>query len=139
MSRPMTPTSYLESHRAHDYAFLIKRWRKVARESGLALRDFFDQTPQHKVFFLKSKALGATGGIYISAGFHGDEPAGTEALIMWAEQNVKKLSRLPLLLFPCLNPWGLANNSRLDQTGHDLNRHFHHDEVRSEERRVGRV
>lgn len=125
----MTPSGYLESHRAHDCKFLLKRWRAVARAAGLEMRPIFQQTPEHTVFAVKSKSLAKADGIYLSAGIHGDEPAATEALIFWAEQNVKRLAQLPLLIFPCLNPWGLANNSRVDQDGRDLNRHFHHDEA----------
>jgi hypothetical protein len=29
------------------------------------------------------------------------------------------------VIFPCLNPWGIVNNRRLNESGHDLNRHFH--------------
>jgi hypothetical protein len=39
------------------------------------------------------------------------------------------LGKLPCIIFPCLNPWGLINNARLDEHGRDLNRTFHHDEV----------
>ena len=123
----MKPASYLESHRTHDYPFLVRRWRAVARKAGLEMRPLVTQTPEHKLFAVKSKRLGKSDGIYISAGIHGDEPAGSEALIVWAEQNVKRIARLPLLIFPCLNPWGLTNNRRVDQNGHDLNRQFHLD------------
>jgi hypothetical protein len=116
------------SHRAHDYRHLISRWRGIARESGLAMRAFAEESG-YPVFFLKSKALAETGGLYFSAGIHGDEPAATEGLVTWAEKKVRQLNRLPLILFPCLNPWGLANNSRLDAHGRDLNRVFQHDEA----------
>lgn len=76
-------------------------------------------------FFLATPALAREGGVYLSAGVHGDEPAGTEALVTWAEQNAARLATLPLLLFPCLNPHGLAANSRHDAGGHDINRSFH--------------
>jgi len=59
---------------------------------------------------------------YVSAGIHGDEPAGTEALLAWAEKNYKLLSKIPLIIYPCLNPWGLIENSRLNVKGKDLNR-----------------
>lgn len=65
----------------------------------------------------------------MSAGIHGDEPAATEALIAWAEGNLARLARLPLLILPCLNPWGLLNNSRFNEDGIDLNRMFHEDSV----------
>lgn len=96
----------------------------MARASGLAMRSFAT-AHGHKLYFLKSKALATSGGIYISAGIHGDEPAGTEALIAWAEKNEKRLSTLPCLFFPCLNPWGLENNTRKNEGGIDLNRGFH--------------
>jgi hypothetical protein len=115
-------------HRAHDYRHLVARWRTVAREGGLTMRAFAEESG-YPVFSLRSKTLGKTGGIYISAGIHGDEPAATEGLVTWAEQNIKRLANLPLILFPCLNPWGLVNNSRVDATGRDLNRVFHHDEA----------
>lgn len=33
------------------------------------------------------------------------------------------------MIFPCLNPWGLVNNSRTDEHARDLNRTFQHDHV----------
>lgn len=124
----MKITTALTKHRAHDYRRLIRRWRAVARDAGLAMHGFAS-TPEHEVYFLKSKSLAVTGGIYISAGIHGDEPAGSEALVAWAEKNARTLSRLPCLFFPCLNPWGLVNNVRANEAGLDLNRCFHRNDV----------
>jgi murein peptide amidase A len=116
------------NHRAHDYRFLIRRWRAVAREAGLALRPLA-KAGDYPLYFLRSKALQTNGGIYISAGIHGDEPAGSEALISWAEENAERLQTLPLLLLPCLNPWGLINNRRHDEQDADLNRSFHREDL----------
>jgi murein peptide amidase A len=112
------------SHRAHDYRHLTQRWRAVARTGGLMLRTFA-RTTEHDILHLATPALRETGGIYISAGIHGDEPGSSEGLIAWAERHVHELARLPLILFPCLNPWGLVQNSRLNEDGIDLNRVFH--------------
>jgi murein peptide amidase A len=115
-------------HRVHDYRFLVERWRAVARKTGISFRrivraDGFD------VFALITPALRGAGGIYISAGIHGDEAASTEGLITWAEAQGKRLAKLPLLLLPCLNPWGLVANRRSDASNIDLNRSFHLEDI----------
>lgn len=119
---------YLASHRAHDYRFLVARWRDVAAKAGLVMRPLATESG-FRVYFLRGKKLRKSEGIYISAGIHGDEPAGTEALITWAEKNTRLLAEFPFLLIPCINPWGLVNNSRLDAGGRDLNRAFHRDDA----------
>ena len=115
-------------HRSHDYRFLIERWRNVARHAEVTLRRLV-KADGCEHYYLRTKALGSTDGIYISAGIHGDEPASTEALITWAENNPRVLIERPLLLFPCLNPWGLVNNTRGNMAGVDLNRAFHRDDL----------
>jgi len=112
--------------RPHDYRHLLQRWRVLARQSGLRMQRIAT-AGGYGVFALRSPALRPEGGIYLSAGIHGDEPAATEALLTWAEANAQRLLRLPVLLFPCLNPWGLVHNRRSDETGRDLNRLFHED------------
>ena len=74
------------------------------------------------VYQVKSPALSQESGIYISAGIHGDEVGAVEGLLRWSEQKGGKLSALPLLLYPCLNPWGMVENSRYCKGGKDLNR-----------------
>lgn len=115
------------THRAHDYQHLARRWRAVTKMAGLKLQ-VLAKAGDLPVFWFKTPAMKASGGIYISAGIHGDEPAATEALIAWAELNWKKLSGLPLMIFPCLNPYGLSCNVRTNESGVDLNRCFHTDE-----------
>ena len=111
----------------HNYRRLILRWREVARKAGIPLRRLA-QAGGQVLYYLQSPALGETGGIYMSAAIHGDEPASSEALIAWAEKNTRRLAKLPLLLFPVLNPWGLIHNTRADADGCDLNRLFHLDD-----------
>lgn len=116
----------MRAHRAHDYQFLVARWRAVSLAAKVPLKilaraDGFD------LFHLTSPRLTASGGLYLSAGIHGDEPGATEGLIAWAEKNVQRLAELPVLIVPCLNPWGLVRNMRTSANGEDLNRLFHHD------------
>ena len=126
---PRLYSANLNAHRCHDYPWLIERWRALAARAGLVMRSFA-RTPDFKLYSLRTKHLPRAGAIYLSAGIHGDEPAGTEALICWAEQNVPLLRSRPVIILPCLNPWGLVNNSRTDSQRRDLNRAFQDRAVR---------
>src|SRR4051794_38967153 len=101
-------------HRAHDYRHLIARWQAVCRVAGVRLRRFAE-AGKYGVYYVETRGLGPAA--YFSAGIHGDEPAGPEGLVSWAEQNPDRLRERALLIFPCLNPWGLVNNIRLDEDG----------------------
>lgn len=117
-------SEFLRRNRAHDPAWLIDRWHEVARAGGLDLRAFA-AAAEHDIFVLRPRAArpGARR-VYLSAGMHGDEPAGTLGLLEWARANTAVLRRLDVLIFPCFNPWGLENNRREDARGRDLNRLF---------------
>ena len=61
--------------------------------------------------------------VYISAGIHGDEPAGPLAIRRLLEQNDWP-ANLELWLCPCMNPVGFQLNSRTNARGVDLNRGY---------------
>ena len=71
---------------------------------------------------------GAGRNVYLSAGIHGDEPAGPVALRRLLEEN-----RWPrdanLFVCACLNPTGFALNRRENADGKDLNRDYNHFET----------
>jgi len=108
--------------RCHDPAWLAKRWRAAARQAGLALETFAEAHGYALLHAVSKNPAPGNPWIYFSAGIHGDEPASTEALLAWVERNAPRARSLNLRIFPCLNPWGLANNNRLDADGRDLNR-----------------
>lgn len=108
-------------HSLHDYKALVKEWTALSKAHGLKKQKLCD-ADGFPVFAFLSSALYATGGIYLSAGIHGDEAAGCHGLLKWAEENARSLKKLPLLILPCLNPWGLQQNRRSDFLGDDLNR-----------------
>lgn len=122
------PPRLLRRPHAHDTTRLIRRWRRVAKTAGLTM-SAYAETGGTEVFFLEGTAPAPAPTLYLSAGIHGDEPAATEGLIAWAEKNTARLRRGNFLIFPCLNPWGLLNNSRFDAEGRDLNRGFHDDSI----------
>jgi hypothetical protein len=63
--------------------------------------------------------------IYISAGIHGDEPAGPLAALRLLREN-QWPAKVDLWLCPCLNPTGFALNRRENDKGIDLNRAYLH-------------
>ncbi|MDD5434491.1 MAG: M14 family metallocarboxypeptidase [Nitrospira sp.] len=69
--------------------------------------------------------------IALSAGIHGDEPAGVEAILHFLEGNegesteIKKWTDVyKFTIFPCTNPTGYERNTRENFEGIDLNRWF---------------
>jgi hypothetical protein len=63
--------------------------------------------------------------VYLSAGIHGDEPAGPFAMAELLAQNSWPAG-VSLWLCPCLNPTGFRLNQREDTFGADLNRDYRH-------------
>ena len=116
-------------HRCHDYPHLISRWKRIARAARLEIVAFA-HAGDYPIYCLRSRERPTRAdGLYVSAGIHGDEPAAPEALTLWAESHLSTLASMPLMILPCLNPWGLVNNQRIDARGRDLNRLFDRDNV----------
>ncbi|HKQ40277.1 MAG TPA: M14 family metallocarboxypeptidase [Verrucomicrobiae bacterium] len=65
----------------------------------------------------------AKANVYISAGIHGDEPAGPMAALELLEENAWPAD-VNLWLIPCLNPRGYQSNTRENESGVDLNRDY---------------
>lgn len=61
--------------------------------------------------------------VYISAGIHGDEPAGALALQEWIQENSRHLKGTWFLV-PLLNPGGWDQRSRENPDSLDLNRDY---------------
>ena len=61
--------------------------------------------------------------VYLSAGIHGDEPAGPLALRQLLQENVWPADA-SIWLCPCLNPTGFARHTRENADGIDLNRDY---------------
>jgi len=61
--------------------------------------------------------------VYLSAGIHGDEPAGPLALLEMMERDAFP-ENFHWMICPALNPGGLAIHSRENRAGIDLNRDY---------------
>ena len=78
--------------------------------------------PFHKILLVnhnRKKAL-------ISAGIHGDEPAGIETICSFLENSRYKthLDQWEITILPCINPYGFENDIRVNHENKDLNRLF---------------
>ncbi len=65
--------------------------------------------------------------VLLTGGMHGNEPAGTEALLQFIETmsaNVAQDAHTEIDVIPLVNPWGWAHDTRFNQTGRDINRDF---------------
>ena len=105
----------------HNYLNLMRRWRILSKKAGIKFTKIGD-ADGYPCYEIVSPVLSLKGGIYLSAGIHGDEAGAALGLLHWAEKNINELRLMPLLIYPCLNPWGLENNMRYDSGGLDLNR-----------------
>jgi predicted deacylase len=71
------------------------------------------------------RGAGAPKRIYLSAGIHGDEPAGPLAMRQLL-QDKSLPAAADLWVCPCLNPTGFPRNTRANAAGIDLNRDYRH-------------
>lgn len=64
--------------------------------------------------------------VLISAGIHGDEPAGVETICSFVKgKEYLQLSKdWEITLVPCINPFGYERGTRVNHEGVDLNRQF---------------
>jgi Succinylglutamate desuccinylase / Aspartoacylase family len=78
--------------------------------------------------------------VFLSAGIHGDEPAGIYALLSFLDDHSEKYEdRMSFFAIPCLNPFGFENDTRENPNSMDLNRNFGSRTQEQETRIVKRV
>ena len=113
--------------KTRDYTLLTSRLDRALDGTGTvsALGEF---AAKNTTYALQKIVLGAGNPrrVLISAGIHGDEPAGIECIHEFLANKIYK-SYLPdweITLLPCLNPTGYETNRRNNHSDRDLNRLF---------------
>lgn len=105
-----------------NIANLLGEVEHHARQHGWALETFHTAEGLNWLA-LQRQVSHPTRRIYLSAGIHGDEPAGpTAALQLLRENHWPENAAITLL--PCLNPRGFFRNQRENPQGLDLNRDY---------------
>lgn len=104
-----------------NWKTFLREWSREAARNGLQTEVFLE---------LAGFDLCASSGgdpsrptVYLSAGIHGDEPAGPHALLALLKEGFFD-DRFHWLICPALNPTGLEAGSRENAEGGDLNRDY---------------
>jgi len=106
---------------------LLKDLKAAAEGAGWS-RQLVYLAGNLEIFALRKRGAPGARRIYISAGIHGDEPAGPLALLEMIRANDWPAG-LEFWLCPCLNPTGFFLNSRENEDRKDLNRDYRHTET----------
>jgi murein peptide amidase A len=107
---------------AIDIPAVLRDCVEAARVNGWSVEEI-PATPKPNLLALTRIARESTCNIYISAGIHGDEPAGPLAVRSLLQRNAWPAG-VSLFLLPCLNPGGFRLNRRENDEGTDLNRQY---------------
>ena len=111
-----------------DIRAVLREVETVAQANGWT-SDLFYKVGDLKLFALHRKPEARSQEpkvrIYISAGIHGDEPAGPLAALRLIKENQWPVDA-ELWLLPCLNPEGFILGTRENAGGIDLNRDYRH-------------
>src|SRR4051812_15005509 len=81
--------------------------------------------PKEKQYPLYQVKRGRGKKILLLGSVHGDEPAGTEAIIKFLQEDAYRYeNEFQFTAFPCVNPWGYDNFKRYNAYGLNINREF---------------
>ena len=105
-----------------DIRAVLRDIEAAAQRHGWTSENIYD-TPEFKIPALHRRSVDSTRKIYISAGIHGDEPAGPLAALRLLQENIWPTDA-EIILLPCLNPIGFTLNSRGNFYGTELNRDY---------------
>jgi murein peptide amidase A len=108
---------------AFDYNDTINRLIHAAGQHGFSVSTYGKVDAEDLWVIERRAALPDAPEFYVSAGIHGDEPAGCLGLLQLMESGALP-DTVHWTLFPALNPWGLSNGVRENETGCDLNRDY---------------
>ena len=107
-------------NRGFEWSTYLGDFAIAADAAGFVRRDLADTSAGPLSVWVR----GETGrSVYVSAGMHGDEPAGPLALLEWVQSGAIP-GDIRWALCPAANPTGLARGSRGNADGVDLNRDY---------------
>jgi hypothetical protein len=109
----------------------VKKAAEQVKACNLSLLGQIKSNPTNYPIYSLSISLkdkkGSKPVICLSAGIHGDEPGGVEAMLTLLENPdlyQPFLPKVDFMILPCINPYGYEHNTRTNGQGLDLNRQF---------------
>jgi len=107
-----------------DIRAVLRDIETAARKFGWAQEIFHEQAGFPWLAFHRAPRLAPKAPrLYLSAGIHGDEPAGPLAALRLLQEN-RWPENAEIFLLPCQNPAGFTLNQRGNAAGLDLNRDY---------------
>lgn len=105
--------------KVRDYASLAGVLAKAAEASGYHVQQFGEAAGGHGLLAV----VGGDGDtVAVTAGIHGDEPAGPLAALRFLRETPAESLKHRLVMLPCLNPGGWEADARRNKRNLDLNR-----------------
>ena len=110
-----------------DYGVVVGRLESI--KGSRVCKEVLGTAHGYPIYLIRlMAALEDPHRVLISAGTHGDEPAGTEAVLRFLDRDRKPfLDRFEFVLLPCVNPYGYIHRTRENGDGVDINRSFEGD------------
>lgn len=97
--------------------------RRVELIEAGSVNHFLREYPMY--YLVAQSPNPASRNVLISAGIHGDEPAGVYAALDFAESRMHDYSEyFSFVIFPCVNPGGFEKGIHNNPNGFNLNREF---------------
>jgi hypothetical protein len=108
-----------------DIRTTLQNFADAAKQHGWNSETFFQSADLELTALTRpaTRQSAEVKRIYLSAGIHGDEPAGPLAALQLLQEN-RWPDNAEVWLCPCLNPIGFALNCRENANGIDLNRAY---------------
>jgi hypothetical protein len=109
---------------ARDYARFVEEVESLSDSLRLEVANL-GRVGDYPLLCCRLQSGGARRRILISAGTHGDEPAGPAAALQFLRQcRGPHLQDFSFLVLPCINPHGYVHRTRENRDGRDINRSF---------------
>lgn len=106
-----------------DISAVLSDCVAAAQAHGWTIEEIHRQTNTVGITRRSTRGAQSRARVYLSAGIHGDEPAGPLAMLHLLRED-QWPSGLDVWACPCLNPAGFARNRRENAEGIDLNRDY---------------